>query len=350
MDKSIGLVLGPGPDGWWDSERVSCPQVLRDENGRWYMWYYGRDPEFDRKINLPTGRCGMAVSDDGISWKRVKGPLTKGAVFEPSPDPSRFDSGHVGVSQVEKNGDTFLMWYFGGNQDVHQLGPTEVKGINLLPGCAFSFDGLNWARIQGPYDHAFLELGNPGDFDAFACGWPKVVRSKENTFLMYYHSMDLMRGFIVGCAESEDGIQWSKIGEILGPGEPGAFDERGAATRTILENSEGFSMLYEGVDSHGYRCIGLAISKDGRTWHKQKGLESNGSVFSHAERGARCWDSFAVGAPCVVENDKGEYCMYYIGSNEVESDDPYDELGLKHQIGMAVCENQELTLWRRWNA
>jgi hypothetical protein len=89
-----GLVLTPGPEGCWDSERVSCPRVMRCLDGTWKMWYYGRDASFDRQINLPTGRCGLAVSPDGVQWERVKGPLTMGAVFEPHPDPDRFDSGH----------------------------------------------------------------------------------------------------------------------------------------------------------------------------------------------------------------------------------------------------------------
>jgi len=57
-----GLVFGPGPEGWWDSERVSEPQILREPDGTWKMWYYGRDATFDRTIGLQSGRCGMAMS------------------------------------------------------------------------------------------------------------------------------------------------------------------------------------------------------------------------------------------------------------------------------------------------
>ena len=59
----IGLVLGPGPQGAWDSERVSAPRVLRLSDRDWRMWYYGRDPTFDRQINLPTGRCGCTSAE-----------------------------------------------------------------------------------------------------------------------------------------------------------------------------------------------------------------------------------------------------------------------------------------------
>jgi hypothetical protein len=97
-----GLILPEGPAGWWDSERTSCPRVLREADGTWKMWYYGRDPDFDNAYTLPTGRVGLATSQDGIAWERVKGPLTMGAVLEPSADPARFDSGHVGVGSVRK--------------------------------------------------------------------------------------------------------------------------------------------------------------------------------------------------------------------------------------------------------
>jgi ribosome-associated protein YbcJ (S4-like RNA binding protein) len=111
-----GLVLTPGSEGWWDSERVSSPQVLYCADGTWKMWYYGRDASFDRQINLPTGRCGLAVSADGIDWQRVQGSLTMGAVFEPHPDPHRFDSAHVGVSNVYFHDGLYWMWYFGGDR------------------------------------------------------------------------------------------------------------------------------------------------------------------------------------------------------------------------------------------
>ena len=47
-----GLILTPGPEGWWDCERVSSPCVIQCPDGTWKMWYYGRDPSFDREINL----------------------------------------------------------------------------------------------------------------------------------------------------------------------------------------------------------------------------------------------------------------------------------------------------------
>ena len=126
-----GLVLAPGPEGWWDSERVSGPSVMRGADGVWKMWYYGRDASFDRQINLPNGRCGFATSADGVYWERVRGPLTMGAVFEPSPDPGRFDSAHVGVSDVSAFDGLVWMWYFGGDQTVVSINQFTAKGIQM---------------------------------------------------------------------------------------------------------------------------------------------------------------------------------------------------------------------------
>ncbi len=156
QNSGAGLILGPGPAGSWDSERVSCPRVLREADGSWRMWYYGRDATFDRDINLPTGRVGVAESADGIHWQRVRGPLTMGAVFEPHPDPARFDSGHVGISDIQRRDGLYWMWYLGGKSVAPAGGR---KGFPMLPGAAISGDGLHWTRLDGPYEGAMLAAG-----------------------------------------------------------------------------------------------------------------------------------------------------------------------------------------------
>jgi hypothetical protein len=343
----IGMVHGPGPAGAWDSERVSGPRVLRGADGTWRMWYYGRDPGFDRMINLPTGRCGLALSKDGVTWTPQSGPLTMGSVLEPHPDPARFDSSHVGVSDVHLRGDVYWMWYFGGSQATQSIGPYAVRGFDLRPGLAISRDGLRWSRVEGPVQGALFGLGAAGEFDAVMCGWPQVLQDGEE-WKLYYHTLDPRRGFIVGLATSDDGLHWEKRGEVLGPGEPGGFDEQGAATRQVLRQGDRYLMFYEGVMKSGHRSIGLAVSEDGRHWQRQRGPEANGSVFSHAPTGSGRWDAFAVGTPSLVPMDDGSWRMYYIGSNETGSHAVADEMALKHRIGLAVSQGTDLTRWKRW--
>ncbi|MBV9389446.1 MAG: hypothetical protein JOZ78_23740 [Chroococcidiopsidaceae cyanobacterium CP_BM_ER_R8_30] len=339
-----GLVFMPGAEGWWDSERVSSPQILYCPDGTWKMWYYGRDASFDRQINLPTGRCGLAISADGIHWQRVRGLLTMGAVFEPHRDPSRFDSAHVGASNVYFHDGLYWMWYFGGDHTVVDMGGFKAKGVNMRPGCAISRDGINWVRLEGPYQGAFLDLGKTGEFDALFCAWPQVLPDDDGTWKLYYHTLNPDRGFLVGLAVSTDGLHWEKVGQILEPGESGSFDERGIGTRHVLKINEQYVMFYEGVNNTGYHSIGLAVSDDGIHWQKQQGQQAGGAIFSHAQKGSGRWDARAVGTPCVVAMEDGSFRMYYIGANE----GGHDELSSQHQIGLAVSAGTDFRQWHRW--
>jgi hypothetical protein len=344
-----GLILGPGPADWWDSERVSSPQVLRAPDGTWKMWYYGRDPSFDRQINLPTGRVGLATSRDGIHWERVRGPLTMGAVFEPSNDPDRFDNAHVGISDIRVEHGLYWMAYFGGDQSVIEV-PFQgrifpAKGLRMLPGLAISRDGLHWVRLEGPHRGAFLAPGAPGEWDALFCAWPRIIRADDGSYLMYYHSLELGKGYSVGVATSPDGLHWEKRGPVLGPGAPGSFDERGPGCRCVIRHEGRYLMFYEGQNAEAYYSIGLAISEDGLHWEKDReGPEPGGPVFRHAPKGSGRWDARAVGTPCVVPLEDGSFRLYYIGANE----GGHDELSSRHQIGLALSDGPNYRRWRRW--
>jgi predicted GH43/DUF377 family glycosyl hydrolase len=341
-----GLVLGPGPEGWWDSERCSSPQVLREADGSWKMWYYGRDPGFDRQINFPAGRSGLATSADGITWERARGPLTMGAVIEPSPDPSRFDSGHVGVTNVQKFDDLYWMWYLGGDQSLVGRGAMHYKGLRMLPGCAISRNGLHWSRVVGPYHGALLEPGPEGAFDSLLCNWPRVLRDDDGTWKLYYHSRNPSGGATVGLAISTDGLSWEKVGPIFGDGKPEHWDGGGPGCRQVLKVNGQYLMFYEGRSLAGYYCIGLAISNDGIHWERDpEGEQPGGPVFCHAPTGSGRWDARAVGTPWVVPMDDGSFRLYYVGVNE----GGHDELSSRHQIGMAVSDGPNFRSWRRYD-
>lgn len=341
-----GLIFDNNPQkNSWDSERVSSPEVLLCPDGIWRMWYYGRDLEFDPLVKLPSGRCGLAISNDGINWERVQGPLTMGAVFEPHADPNRFDSSHVGVTSVEFRDGLYWMWYFGGDQKIQNFG-FEAKGVNMLPGCAISRDGINWIRLEGPYRGAFLDLGKPEAFDSLFCTMPNILKENDNTWKMYYHTLDIKRRqFFVGLAISNNGFNWKKIGKILGPGDIGDFDEKGVSTRHVIKQNGQYLMFYEGLNNSSYYSIGLATSDDGVIWKKQVGLEENGSVFAHSPKGSGCWDAKAVGTPCIVPMSDGSLRMYYVGCNEGGK----TELETNHKIGLALSEGNNYLKWKRWS-
>lgn len=341
-----GLLFGPGPEGSWDSERVSCPRVLRCADGVWRMWYYGRDETFDREINLPTGRSGLATSQDGISWTRQKGPGVMGSIMDPNPDPNRFDSAHLGVNDVVERDGVYWMWYFGGSQAKQKVGQWEVRGFDLRPGLAISRDGLNFHRVEGPVKGAFMDGGETDNPMAF-CGWPQVIEAAPGDWRMYYHTLDIQRGFEVRMAVSGDGFSWEKRGAVLGKSEDAdAFDSNGCATRHVVRHGGQWLMFYEGVRPDGVRSMGLASSPDGFAWTKQKGAEANGSVLMHAPS-EDFWDGYAVGCPCIVEMPDGGMRMYYIGSTHFGPEGATGEMALLHQIGLAVSDGDPAR-WRRY--
>lgn len=341
-----GRIFGPGPEGWWDSERVSCPRVLRDPAGGWLMWYYGRDPQFDREVTLPTGRVGLARSDDGINWTRVKGHLTQGSVFEPANDMAQFDSAHVGISDIHFRDGLYWMWYFGGDKS------GGFAGFPLRPGCAISRDGEYWNRVPGPYRGALLDAGNKGEYDEFMVGWPQVIQWDDDSWRMYYHTVQLGKGYFLAWAESPDGLRWEKRGVIMGPGPKGRFDDYGVATRHMVKLGDTWAMFYEGCHYIGDplqvdRQIGVATSTDGIHWQRIDGPYANGAVIPQAPKGSGRWD-FRLGCPWVVKQDDGGLRLYYIGSNERPGSGG-SELDTVHQIGLAVCTG-ELTEWERFQA
>jgi hypothetical protein len=52
---------------------------------------------------LPTGKVGMAVSQDGLPFTWYKGHLSGGTILDPSLDSEVFDVVHLGVSDVMFN-------------------------------------------------------------------------------------------------------------------------------------------------------------------------------------------------------------------------------------------------------
>lgn len=349
-----GVIFGPGPADWWDSERVSCPRVLRAADGTWKMWYYGRDATFERRVTLPTGRVGLATSKDGIQWQRVRGPLTMGAVFEPHPDPARFDSSHVGHNDIEYRDGLYWMWYFGGDQSLQKIGSMEIKGFPMASGCAVSRDGLNWTRLEGPHRGAMVAAGAAGEFDEIMAAWPQVIRWDDGSWRMYYHGLNRRQQYTMGWAESPDGLRWQKRGPLLGPGPAGRFDDVGVATRHIVRRDDQWVMFYEGCQRIAggssievERQLGLATSRDGLEWTRVDGPDRDGSVLGQAPKGSGRWD-YRLGCPWIVAMPDRSLRMYYIGSNE-RGAGGNSELDTVNQIGLALSDGN-LLKWSRYVA
>ena len=162
------------------------------------------------------------------------------------------------------------------------------RGFPLRPGCAVSRDGLYWYRVPGPYRGALLDAGAEGEFDEFMVGWPQVIQWDDGSWRMYYHTVQLGKGYFLAWAESPDGFRWHKRGLVMGPGPKGRFDDYGVATRHIVKLGDTWTMFYEGCHFIGDpiqvdRQIGVATSMDGVNWQRidgppcQRGRDSPGA-------------------------------------------------------------------------
>lgn len=287
-----GRVLTPGSagSGWWDGRCAAMPVVLppSDSRSNWQCYYYGRPSDKwnnDLPAFLPTGIAGLAESEDGLNWKRVRGPLEEGAVLRPSDDPTAFDHIHVGITDVVKvtpltergsvlvpvtlsltrrlrfsrtyhtqyplSGGSYAALYFGGSGEEVSLGmgPGPIKGFKMRPGAATSRDGLRWERCDAA--NPLLDVGAEGTWDSAFCSWPRALpldpAQPDGPWLMTYHAL-MPPGtggvsaprWAVGAAVSEAGHAlgpWTKLSAespVLRGGGAGTFDEAGIGTRHVV--------------------------------------------------------------------------------------------------------------------
>ncbi|HMP41758.1 MAG TPA: hypothetical protein PKA05_15370, partial [Roseiflexaceae bacterium] len=289
---SINQACAPvisGADTTFDTAEIFPPAVIRDTasvaqpcgnltSGLCYrMWYVGVD-------SAQTRRIGYAVSTDGISWNRVRGNATGGAVFEGSGVTGDFDSNGVTTNTVLKVGDTFHMWYTG-------RGASRIEGI----GYATSTDGINWTRVPGSAgspanennNAVLVERGGASDFDGSYIIGPYVLRDIASAalpceagrtsgvcFRMWYEGSDSSNVFRNGYAVSPNGIAWTQVlgtaggGSVLaGSGFGSGFDENVVGLPMVLREGNVFHMWYQAKDfsDNAFR-IGHVTSPDGINW------------------------------------------------------------------------------------
>ncbi len=270
----------------FDTEEIFPPSVVRDEastlrpceGGRtsgvcYRMWYVGVDNPLDA-----NRRIGYAVSPDGITWTRVPGPLTGGAVFEGSGVSGNFDNFGVSTMYVIRYGTGFRMYYTGFSE----------RGIIDSIGLAESNDGINWTRVNGPFPNGAViaPSGISGQFDSSYVIAPVVLvdnaspiapceggRTSGVCHRMWFEGVSTSPSytFRIGYAVSPDGITWTRLplysdGSVVQPGPFGDFDDNNVGVPMVIKDGAIYRMWFE---ANGYTAgysTGYLVSTDGRTW------------------------------------------------------------------------------------
>jgi hypothetical protein len=299
------------------------------------MWCYCRDRALHERLpkTLGTGRVSLATSRDGRTWVRCHGPLTQGAVFEPSPDPQDFDSLHVGVTDVSRGAGAWWMWYFGADASERTTRSAlgSVVGLGLRPGLARSVDGIHWQRVRGAARGGALVDYEPQQ-QTYAA-WPNAFHDGRRLLLQYTAPDRSLEIYSTLVAEIEDGGGWRARGPLQWSDGPKPWDVTGIITRQVLPNplrtGGRLLMIYTGTDARHARSIAAAHSDDGIHWTHLY----DGPVFRVGAPGA--WDCLGVAATRLVPVGERLH-LYYYGFQSLGDDDR------PRGIGLAVTTSDDL--------
>jgi len=324
------ILVTPGATGAFDEVGNFTVSAFKDA-GVTSLYYGGADKSGHCPgINDAHWRIGLARSQDGVSFQRVAGDRTGGAILD-NGDAARFDSYLTYRPFVLKDGAVYRMWYNGSTKPFNNCdlpnGPARLAD-NRRIGYAQSTDGVTWTRGHvAPYDGdapdgSELPTGPDGSIDFQQVGYVWVLKDGAE-YKMYYSANDKTNTWRVALATSTDARHWTKVpgkqvgGSVLDIGAAGSVDAACAYQPTVVKESANlYRMWYRacaapaalGGPSGG--VIAYAESNDGITWVKTPaGGNANVAVVAGA---AGAFDSGGLTTPAVFL-DGSTWNMYYAG-------------------------------------
>lgn len=291
----LNPLLLPIPSSEWESDNVFNPAVIY-HNGLFHMFYRAQGLDW-------ISRIGYAVSQDGLSWNRMRQPVL-------SPQ-GKAESRGVEDPRVTFLEDRFYMCYtaYGEYQG---MGEPTHHGGSIMPMIAVSDNLITWERLgaitcgEDNKDHLLFPRKIDGRYVALHRRWPDV-------WLAY----------------SENLIEWpeEQMQPIFGPrAQPGWDSLSVGANGVPIETEYGWLMLYHGYDpTRVYRfgaCL-LDIDDPSQVLHR-----SDDYIFEPKE----LWE-LRGDVPNVVFSNANvlvdETLYVYYGGGD-------------HVIGLATCQLDDL--------
>jgi sucrose-6-phosphate hydrolase SacC (GH32 family) len=179
---------------------------------------------------------------------------------------------------------------------------------------------------------------DPGDWDGHR--YPAGVVKVDGTYHLYYigqlASSSAPDDFQDGHAWSLDGVDWEldPTNPVLRRGDPGEWDDVGAALGAVIHDGVEFRLWYGGADGAVAR-VGYATSMDGSVWTKDV---DNNPIIDVGPPGS--FDDTFVCPGSVIFHD-GRYRMWYFAGRTVGPDD-YD-----WRIGYAWSDDPDGLIWTK---
>lgn len=319
-----GALLGPDPAPGSFDERGNFTVRAFEDAGVTWLYYGGSDATGDPAcpgIADSHWRIGLARSTDGVSFTRVPGTETGGAVLDVGA-PGRFDSWLAYRPFVLKDGAIYRMWYNGSTEPFNC--PAGTLSSDRRIGYAESTDGIHWTKsYDGPGPGgSVLPLGGTGEFDSQQVGYVWVLKDGDQ-YKLYYSANDALNFWRVGLAVSRDAHAWTKVPgktvthAVLDLGPPGSLDAACAYQPSVVKERDGlYRMWYRGCESPSPfggpsgGTIGYAESNDGITWVKIPQPGPGGAALGKGAAGA--FDSGGLTTPSVFLGPT-DWIMYYAG-------------------------------------
>lgn len=225
----------------YESYDIKASRVLKVRDGKFWTLYgaYPRQGGYE----LRPGYEGVAVSDDGLEWRRAQDvPIL--AVQDP--DCGRWEKDCIYQPWLLEHRGRFFNFYNAANGSLEQTG------------LAFSTDLLNWMRYPGNP----VIRNRPGGYDERFASDPKVFRDGDH-WTMFYFGVG-RGGAHIMIAFSRDLVHWTAHPEPLyRAGEhPEGLDRQYAHKISLVYRpaNDTFYLFYCAVGRQG-RGIGLITSK-----------------------------------------------------------------------------------------
>lgn len=183
-------VVDIGAPGCFDDNGVGPISIVAHE-GRLYLYFIG----FQLGVKVPYYMfCGLAISEDGgrTFRKHAQTPILDRIGDEVY--------ARCGVGVMKDEG-KFKMWYVGSYKEGWVQGRDNLKPLYIMRYIE-SEDGIHWPgegtvcmRYANSDEHGF--------------GRPHVWK-EGGRYRMLYSIRTISRGYYIGYAESDDGINWSR--------------------------------------------------------------------------------------------------------------------------------------------
>lgn len=238
-------IMVPGNPGTFDDTGITMTSIVPVDEHTKYLYYCGWNRKTTVSYSLSVGLC--KVTDNQKFEKMFEGPVMERSIHNPVA---------VSAPMVLKEGDLFRMWYI-------SFPSWEMYGNKLEPiyvvKHATSKDGINWNCD----DHVCVDSSYPGE----AIGRPWVIKD-EGKYKMWFSTRGIEdyrtkegKHYMIGYAESDDGINWERKPEKcdIGLSESG-WDSEMLEYASVKKYEDKYYMLYNG-NAFGKTGFGYAVEK-----------------------------------------------------------------------------------------